>query len=293
MNEPVSIAYLKPTIAKSRPVALVTGGARNIGHAIANRLHDDGFEIVVTIYEGDPLGGPGAPSRTTMDAGRDLGEKQDWDVLTGDLGDLGACEHLVNLVTERYGRLDCLIHNAATWTYGPALEVSDFDWRRVFDVDVLALVRLTRSAYPFLKRAPAPRVVAIGSIAAEWAGNGVGPYNVAKAGLNSLVRTLAVELAPDQILVNAVAPGLIETSTNGHELTDPDMTERHLLLIPMRRSGQPDEVARAVSFLASPELGFVTGSVLRIDGGQLAGTTSHFFDLTKDIGWQGKEKQYP
>jgi 3-oxoacyl-[acyl-carrier protein] reductase len=269
----LEIVYLRPTL-EDAPVALVTGAARNIGHAIANRLQEDGYQIVATVYAGDPLPGPGAPANVSISEGRELGERQGWDVLSCDLAASTACEELIRHVRERYRRLDCLVHNAATWTYGPALGVEDKDWQRVFDVNVLTIVRLVRAAHSMLRMAPQPRVVNISSIGAEWAGNGVAPYNVSKAGVSALTRALAVELAPDRILVNAVAPGFIDTSSNSHELEDPSALQHHLRLIPADRMGLPEEVANAVSFLAAPRLGFVTGCVLRIDGGQLAGASS-------------------
>lgn len=269
----LEIAYLRPTV-RDAPVALVTGAARNIGYAIANRLQEDGYQIVATVYAGELLSGLGAPAKVSLSEGRELGERRGWDVLSCDLAAPGACEKLIGHMQERYRRLDCLVHNAATWTYGPALEVEDKDWLRVFNVNVLTIVRLVRAAHSLLRAAPEPRVVNISSIGAEWAGNGVAPYNVSKAGVSALTRALAVELASDRILVNAVAPGFIDTSSNSHELENPSVLQHHLRLIPAGRLGLPEEVANAVSFLAAPQLGFVTGCVLRIDGGQLAGASS-------------------
>jgi NAD(P)-dependent dehydrogenase (short-subunit alcohol dehydrogenase family) len=254
------------------PVALVTGGARNIGLAIAGRLQTDGYQVLVTTYE--VPGGPeaaGEPASVPAAEAAALGARRDWDVLTCDLATPQACVDLVAFIAARYGRLDCLVNNAATWTYGPALQVSDDDWRRVLEVNVLAAVRLIREAHPLMRSSPAPRIVNVSSIGAEWAGNGVAPYNVSKAGVNSLTRALAVELADDGILVNAIAPGFIDTSSNGHELGDAEVLGRRLALVPAGKPGAPEDVANLVSFLASPDLAFVTGSIVTIDGGQLAG----------------------
>jgi NAD(P)-dependent dehydrogenase (short-subunit alcohol dehydrogenase family) len=259
-----------------QPVAIVTGAGRNIGYAIASRLQADGYQIVATAYAGDPMKGLGAPASVTIEQGRDFGRRHQWDVVECDLTNPGQCQELIGWTQDRYGRLDCLVNNAATWTYGPALSISDEDWCRVFDVNVLAIVRLVRSARDLLRAAPAPRIISISSTGAEWAGNGVAPYNVSKAGVSALTRALAVELAPDGILVNAVAPGFIDTTSNSHEFADPAVLHSHLSLIPLGRPGSSDEVATLVSFLASPRLGFLTGCVIRIDGGQLAGASTAF-----------------
>jgi 3-oxoacyl-[acyl-carrier protein] reductase len=252
------------------PVAVVTGIGENIGRAIAVRLRRDGFRIVGTVYDADPLHGPGAPARVGLDEGRRIGEQQNWDVAWCDLSDDDACQALVDLVSSRHGRLDCIVHNAATWTYGPAVSVEDADWHRVYDVSVLGLMRLVRHGLRLLRASPCARVVALSSIAADSAGYAVAPYSAAKAAVSSAVRSLALELAPEGILVNAVAPGFIETSTN-IEFNDPGSLRKRVGIIPLGRAGTPEEVAHVVSFLASPDLGFVTGTIVRIDGGQLAG----------------------
>ena len=254
------------------PVALVTGAARNIGLAIAGRLQTDGYQLVVTTYEHTiDADRPGGPASVGAAEAADLGAQHDWDVIGCDLADEGAVAELVSLVETRYGRLDCVVNNAATWAYGPALSISDAKWREVFEVNVLAIVRLVRAVHPLLCASPAARVVNLSSIGARWSGNGVAPYNVSKAAVSSLTRALATELADDRILVNEVAPGIIETSSNAHELNDPAIRSRRLALVPLGRTGTPEEVANVVALLASPALGFVTGSVVTIDGGQLAG----------------------
>jgi NAD(P)-dependent dehydrogenase (short-subunit alcohol dehydrogenase family) len=258
--------------ATNAPVALVTGAARNIGRAVASRLQGDGYQLVVTTYEEPGASdSPGAPASIAADEAAELGAQRDWDVVACDLGEERSGSELVAFIAARYGRLDCIVNNAATWTYGPALSISDADWRAVLEVNVVAIVRIVRAAYPLLCASPAPRVVNISSTGARWAGNGVAPYNVSKAAVSSLTRALAIELADDGILINAVAPGIIETSSNARDLDDPAVRARRLAIVPLGRTGTPEEVANIVAFLASPELGFVTGSVVTIDGGQLAG----------------------
>jgi 3-oxoacyl-[acyl-carrier protein] reductase len=266
------VLHERSSIDSDAPVALVTGGARNIGRAIAARLQADGYQVVATTFErAGAREEPGAPASVAATEASALGASCDWDVVACDLADGEACGELVSLIQRRYHRLDCLVNNAATWTYGPALEVSDEEWRYVLEINVIALVRLIRLSHALLRASYAPRVVNLSSIGAEWSGNGVAPYNVSKAGVSSLTRALSIELADDGILVNAIAPGFIETSSNWHELGSADVLERRLALIPTGAPGSPEDVANLVSFLASPSLRFITGTVMTIDGGQLAG----------------------
>lgn len=254
------------------PVAIVTGAGQNIGRAIAARLHEDGYQIVATVLSGaDGKESPGGPAFLGATDAAALGRSAGWDVLSCDLTDPDACLELISAVERRYRRLDCLVNNAATWTYGPALSISDEDWRYVLEVNVLAIVRLIREAWRLLRAAPQPRVVNMSSIGAEWSGNGVAPYNVSKAAVSALTRSMSIELAKDGILVNAIAPGFIETTSNWHELRDETVLSRRLAFVPTGAPGEPENVANLASFLASPRLGFITGSVMRIDGGQLAG----------------------
>jgi NAD(P)-dependent dehydrogenase (short-subunit alcohol dehydrogenase family) len=266
-----AVAHERTARDRQAPVALVTGAARNIGAATAARLQEDGFQIVATVFAEVELEGPGAPYSMALDEARALGAERDWDVLACDLADAAACAELLRFVRDRHGRLDALVCNAATWTYGPALETRDEAWRHVLEVNVVAIVRIVREAHDLLRAAPSPRIVNVSSIGASWAGNGVAPYNVAKAGVSALTRALAIELVDDGILVNAIAPGVIDTTSNALELAAGVTRARRLALVPVGRPGTPEEVAHLVSFLASPRLGFITGEVVTIDGGQLAG----------------------
>jgi NAD(P)-dependent dehydrogenase (short-subunit alcohol dehydrogenase family) len=258
--------------ANAARVACVTGAAGNIGRAIGRRLAADGFHVVATVY-----GGPGAdrpaghPLYTGKPSGEALGVEEGWDVVTADLADASHCRKLLAWVEEHHGRLDCLVNNAATWNFGSLAETTDADWRDVLEVNVVAIARLVREGRRLLRESNAARVVNVGSTAGFVPEAGIGPYSVSKAAVHALTAWMAVELADDGVLVNAVAPGFIDTSSNAQYLTDERLPAR-LARIPAGRPGTTEEVAGAVSFLASPGLGFVTGTVLRCDGGQLAGS---------------------
>lgn len=267
-------AHLVGELDSSRPVALITGGASNIGHAIATRLEDDGYHILTTTYPGhstQPKSGD--PVYVTIDEARELGARMQWDVVVCDLASGTDCSALIDLIQSRYGRLDCLVNNAATWTYGRIEEIGDDQWRHVLEVNVLAPVRLVREGRELLRASAAPRVVNIGSSAGFFPEAGVGPYCVSKAAVHALTQWLAIELARDSVLVNAVAPGFIETSTNSLCRDDDKVLALRLKTIPLGRPGTVDAVAHVVSFLASPNLDFVTGEIFRCDGGFLAGAS--------------------
>ena len=265
-------------IDRGQRVACVTGGAGNIGRAVATRLALDGYAIVTTVYPG---GGrpeqPGDPVATSREAGRELGEAMDWTVVECDLADPADCSALVALIESGHGRLDCLVNNAATWTYARLSETTDEDWRGVFEVNVFALVRLARAARHLLGAAPAARIVNIGSSCGFLPEAGVGPYCVSKAAVHALTGWLAIELSEDGVAVNAVAPGYIDTTTNVTYHDAPRALQRRLESIPAGRPGTVDEVAHVVSFLASEQLGFVTGTVVRCDGGFLSGASQQLF----------------
>jgi 3-oxoacyl-[acyl-carrier protein] reductase len=232
-------------------VALVTGATRNIGRAVAERLQDDGYTIVATASPRD-------------EDPEILGPERGWDVQALDLADAAACRALLSYVEDRHGRIDCLVNNAATWVYA-GLHTSDEEWRQVLEVNVVAPARLVRDALPLLRRAGGARIVNIGSISAWFSERDQVAYSASKAALHALTRAFAVELAPEGMTVNAVAPGLMDTTTNQVEPGDPRPR-----LVPSGGFGSPREVANLVSFLASAEACYINGAVVTCDGGVTA-----------------------
>jgi 3-oxoacyl-[acyl-carrier protein] reductase len=268
----VEVLHQADRSSDSAPVGCVTGAAGNIGRAIGARLAADGFHVVATVYGGPGPERPlGHPVYTGSVGGRSLGVEEGWDVVSCDLADPNDCRRLMAWIRDRHGRLDCLVNNAATWSFGSLAEMTDADWRDAFEVNVVAVARLVREARRLLRGAEAARVVNIGSTCGFHPEAGIGPYCVSKAAVHSLTAWMAVELAGDGVLVNAVAPGFIDTTSNAQYMTEERLPAR-LERIPAGRPGTTAEVAAAVSFLASPALGFVTGTVLPCDGGQLAGS---------------------
>jgi NAD(P)-dependent dehydrogenase (short-subunit alcohol dehydrogenase family) len=258
--------------AEAGPVACVSGAAGNIGRAIGRRLAEDGFHVVATVFDGTGADRrAGHPLYSDRETGEALGAEEGWDVLACDLAEEADCRELVSWIGQRRGQLDCLVNNAATWSFGSLAETTDADWSAVFEVNVFAVARMVREAQALMRESDAPRVVNVGSTCGFLPEAGIGPYCVSKAAVHALTAWMAIELASDSILVNAVAPGFIDTSSNAQYMSAERLPGR-LARIPVGRPGTAAEVAGTVSFLASPTLGFVTGVVLRCDGGQVAGS---------------------
>jgi NAD(P)-dependent dehydrogenase (short-subunit alcohol dehydrogenase family) len=243
------------------PVAVVTGAAGGIGRAICDELAAE-YLIVACDRSGPALDGLAC-------AFQDAGSRHA--VQAFDLQDASACQTAVDWISDRFGRLDVLINNAGAWHYERFLESTDDHWLEVIEVNVLAPVRLIRLAVPLLRESPRPRVVNVSSKNAFYGEYGLSSYDVSKAALTALTRSLALELGEFGILVNAVCPGVVATESNQQTLDDPQASAAYVRQIPLGRFCEPSEVARAVRFLASPDLTYASGSALLLDGGQMTG----------------------
>lgn len=233
--------------------ALVTGASGGIGASIARALHRQGAIVALS-----------GTRRDALDAlAGELGERTH--VCPADLRDANEPDALIETAEAATGPLHILVNNAGMTRDMLALRMSDQDWQAVLDVDLSAPFRLTRAVLRGMVRRRAGRIINISSIVGATGNAGQANYAAAKAGLVGLSKALAQEVASRGVTVNVVAPGFVATP-----MTDKlGEAQRGKLAeaIPLRRMGQPDDIAAAVVYLASDEAGWVTGATLHVNGG--------------------------
>jgi 2-hydroxycyclohexanecarboxyl-CoA dehydrogenase len=237
-------------------VALVTGAAQGIGRATALRLAADGLRVVVNDI------------RPVADLAREIGGL----AVQADVSDRAAVDEMVAAVERDVGPVSVLVSNAAAMTMAPFVEAEEADWWRQVDVNLTGTFNVVQSALVGMRRLGAGRIVVIAS---EWGVTGwpcATGYAASKAGLIALVKTLGRELAPEGIIVNAIAPGVVDTpqlevDAQAANVSVDTIRSRYAAATPLLRIGRPEEIAATVSFLASPDAGALVGQVLQPNGG--------------------------
>jgi NAD(P)-dependent dehydrogenase (short-subunit alcohol dehydrogenase family) len=242
-----------------KPVVLVTGGGAGLGEASCRLFASRGWRVAVTDID------PQAAEAVAESLGNGIATAAFCDV-----ADAASIPGAFEGVAATFGRLDCLVNNAGVARPSPSHEVSDDDWDALLGIHLGGTFRMSRAALPHLARSPAPTVINISSICASRGFPGRLSYNAAKAGIEAVTRTLAVEWGVIGVRVNAVAPGFIltEASRKFYEAGHAD-AEARARMTALGRMGRPEEIAEAVFWLASQASSFVTGQVIVVDGGYL------------------------
>jgi NAD(P)-dependent dehydrogenase (short-subunit alcohol dehydrogenase family) len=237
-------------------VALVTGASSGIGAGIAQALAQAGADLIVTGRDAQRLAKTGASVRA---AGRRCVE------VAADLADADAAARVADAAVAAYGRVDTLVNNAGVFELRPFREAPVEELDRQYAVNVRAPYALTRALVPSMPRGST--VVFVSSNLARGIQPGAAPYAATKAAVEQLARTIAVELAPDGIRVNVLAPGMTHTPMTGRLSEDPEAERAAVSQTPAGRLGAVEDIAAAAVYLASDASRYVLGAVLTIDGG--------------------------
>jgi 3-oxoacyl-[acyl-carrier protein] reductase len=238
-------------------IALVTGGSRGIGRACCEALAAQGATVIVNYVKGE------AAAREVADAIGAKGGKAD--VSGFDVADSKAVDAAVDILVKRHGKVDVLVANAGISIDGLLLRLKDEDLDRLFATNVRGAIACARACSRGMMRARWGRIVFMSSVVAEMGNVGQTAYAASKAALLGAAKSIAREYASRSLTVNVVAPGFVETDMTS--TMSPEMREQLVKLVPLGRIGGAADVAAACVYLASEEAGYVTGQVLRVNGG--------------------------
>jgi NAD(P)-dependent dehydrogenase (short-subunit alcohol dehydrogenase family) len=239
-------------------VAIITGASRGIGQHVAEALARAGATVLAGMRDPDGAAGvfasaPGSPRPLRLD-----------------VTDANGTRAAIDAVAAEFGRIDILVNNAGIGAEHDPLEVTEADWDLLLDTNLRGAFFATQAVARHMTRAGYGRVIMVSSQASLVGLTQSAVYCATKAGLNGLVRSLAIDWAPLGVTVNAVAPTWIHTPGTAERLDDPAFRKQVLAHIPVGRIGSPADVAAAIIYLASREAGLVTGTVLSVDGGWTA-----------------------
>ncbi|MGV9103243.1 MAG: SDR family NAD(P)-dependent oxidoreductase [Promethearchaeia archaeon] len=237
-------------------VAIVTGAAQGIGRGIALKLAERGAKVVVSDIAED-----------VKEVVKEI-EKSGQQAISvmADVSDPKQVEKMIQSTMDKWGQIDILVNNAGIYPYKSLMTMDESDWDKVMNINLKGVFNSTKAALPALKK-DGGSIINIASIAGTVVGyRELAHYSASKAGVLGFTRAAALELAPKEIRVNAIAPGAIQTPTVDKTLTK-ELREKTIASIPWQRMGTVEDIANAVAFLASDESEYITGQLLIIDGG--------------------------
>ena len=240
-------------------VALITGASKGIGRAIAQHFAQQGAQVAFTYL-------------SSVEKGQQLEQElaQYGSKVKGyrsDASDYAQAEKLVDEVVAEFGKLDILVNNAGITKDGLLMRMSEEQWDQVLTVNLKSVFNLTKAATKPMMRAKAGSIINMTSVVGIKGNAGQANYAASKSGIIGFTKSVALELGSRNIRCNAIAPGFIETEMTGE--LDQKVVDEWRKAIPLKRGGQPEDIAKATAFLASDDSSYITGQVLQVDGGML------------------------
>ena len=240
-------------------VALVTGGSRGIGRAIALLLAKRGADVAIN------FAGNEAAAQATVDEIKALGRKAI--MIKADVAVNAACVAMVDQVVQEFGKIDILVNNAGITRDGLLMRMKEEDWDAVLNTNLKSVYNCSKAAIKYMMKARAGRIVSISSVVGLMGNAGQANYAAAKAGIIGFTMALAKEVASRGITVNSVAPGFVNTDMT--KVLPEKVVENLKAAIPLAKFGEPEDIAKAVAFLVSDDAAYITGQTLHVDGGMV------------------------
>ena len=239
-------------------VALITGGTRGIGKAIAKKFAENGYDLVINYVS----------ENTDLEKlKKDISSNNEILFVRANVGDFNSCEELVKKAIEKFGKIDVLVNNAGITRDNLIMRMKEEDFDKVINTNLKGTFNVTKNVVPYMMKKRYGKIVNISSVVGVSGNAGQCNYAASKAGIIGFTKSIAKELASRNILANCIAPGFIDTDMT--EVLSDTVKENINSQIPLKRMGSAEEIAKAVYFLAGEDNTYITGQVLNVDGGML------------------------